>query len=340
MTDQDPPRLKSDGGTPDELVRALGALGRDRDTARLARAAERLNATLAASAAPAAGGLSGLGGAKLVLAVVFGIAAAGGLIRYVLLDERSSGAPAADSPMVPGQATTATPAAAGSTEHTPADRRPSAAPPADTHGRRRTDQPAVTSPRTVRASSDGAGSPEPLRRDEAGPAAARLRRPAPSSSGRSSARAPGLPLDMNTDSTAAEGSEVQADPDGVFVPEPVPASDVQGLQGSAAANTEPQPQAPQPAARQPAAARPLSEVALMRQARKLAVQEPGAALRLLDQHARRFPKGLLVPERELLAIEVLRRLERSAEAERRLRRFQARYPESMHRRRLEERGED
>ena len=74
---------------------------------------------------------------------------------------------------------------------------------------------------------------------------------------------------------------------------------------------------------------------MLLEARKASTREPQAALRLLDEHARRFPSGLLVPERELLAIEVLRRVGRSAEAERRLRRFEARYPESIHLRRLE-----
>jgi hypothetical protein len=106
----------------------------------------------------------------------------------------------------------------------------------------------------------------------------------------------------------------------------------------------PEPSAPEPnpvqARSQPAPAPPPpaaqpSEVSLLQQARKLATQQPEAALRLLDQHAQRFPNGLLVPERELLAIEVLRRLGRDAEAERRAQRFETRYPQSLHRRRLE-----
>jgi hypothetical protein len=63
--------------------------------------------------------------------------------------------------------------------------------------------------------------------------------------------------------------------------------------------------------------------------------QPSAALRLLDQHAARFPEGLLAPEREVLRIEALRRLGRTAEAEQRLRAFQARYPDSIHLRRLQ-----
>lgn len=83
-----------------------------------------------------------------------------------------------------------------------------------------------------------------------------------------------------------------------------------------------------PAVRQP------SEVELMLAARRLAGRDPRAAQRLLEQHAARFPKGVLAPEREVLAIEVLRALGQTAEAEQRLQLFRAQYPNSMHLRRL------
>lgn len=67
----------------------------------------------------------------------------------------------------------------------------------------------------------------------------------------------------------------------------------------------------------------------------IAAREPAAALRLLDEHAKSFPNGMLVPERELLTIEMLRKLGRNAEAEGRVRQFEARYPGSLHMRRLE-----
>ncbi|MEY4511709.1 MAG: hypothetical protein RLZZ450_3831, partial [Pseudomonadota bacterium] len=65
-----------------------------------------------------------------------------------------------------------------------------------------------------------------------------------------------------------------------------------------------------------------------------AARDPRAAQRLLEQHATRFPAGVLGPEREVLAIEVLRALGQTAEAEQRLNAFRARYPNSMHLRRL------
>jgi hypothetical protein len=105
--------------------------------------------------------------------------------------------------------------------------------------------------------------------------------------------------------------------------------------GAAEAEAEPEPALPpsEPVAKTPA---PVlrSEETLLREARKRAVSEPEEALKLLDEHAARFANGLLVPEREVLAIETLRRLERTREANKRLERFKARYPSSMHLRRL------
>jgi hypothetical protein len=90
----------------------------------------------------------------------------------------------------------------------------------------------------------------------------------------------------------------------------------------------------EPAAPAEERARPLSEPALVYKARSVAEGEPEAALRLLHEHAQRFPSGTLAPEREVLFIEVLRRLGRDAEAARRLQAFEARYPGSIHLRRL------
>lgn len=74
-----------------------------------------------------------------------------------------------------------------------------------------------------------------------------------------------------------------------------------------------------------------SEAALLLAARKA---QPSAALHLLDEHATRFPDGLLAPEREVLRIEALRKLGRTDEADRLLHAFQARYPDSLHLHRL------
>jgi TolA-binding protein len=81
---------------------------------------------------------------------------------------------------------------------------------------------------------------------------------------------------------------------------------------------------------------PPSEVALLHNARKLAVKQPAAALSVLHEHAERFPNGLLKPEREVLTIEVLRRLGRTTEATQRLQQFETQYPKSLYLRRLHE----
>jgi hypothetical protein len=112
-----------------------------------------------------------------------------------------------------------------------------------------------------------------------------------------------------------------------------------------AAAAAPTPQAaddpapPQPSAAEAAPPQP-SEAALLFGARKALASQPSAALRLLDLHAARFPDGLLTPEREVLRIEALRRLGRTAEADQRLRAFQKRYPDSIHLRRLQDAESD
>jgi hypothetical protein len=82
-----------------------------------------------------------------------------------------------------------------------------------------------------------------------------------------------------------------------------------------------------------------SEVGLLFDARKAMPSQPLAALRLLEEHAQRFPDGQLGPEREVLRIEALRKLGRTAEANERMRAFEARYPKSIHLRRLKEQAE-
>jgi hypothetical protein len=83
----------------------------------------------------------------------------------------------------------------------------------------------------------------------------------------------------------------------------------------------------------PATARP-GELALLLQAQTQSHKDPRAALRLTAEHARRFPRGVLAPEREVLAIEALRALGLTEQADARLRDFRAAYPDSLHTRAL------
>jgi hypothetical protein len=73
-----------------------------------------------------------------------------------------------------------------------------------------------------------------------------------------------------------------------------------------------------------------TEGSLLLRARQELASDPSDALALTQEHARRFPSGGLVQEREVLAIEALARLGRTSEAQRRLEAFRARFPRSPH----------
>ena len=77
-----------------------------------------------------------------------------------------------------------------------------------------------------------------------------------------------------------------------------------------------------------------TEGALLLRARQELASDPSGALTLTQEHARRFPSGALVQEREVLAIEALARLGRSFDAKHRLDAFRARFPRSPHIERL------
>ncbi len=61
----------------------------------------------------------------------------------------------------------------------------------------------------------------------------------------------------------------------------------------------------------------------------------GNALRATEEHARKFPRGVLGEEREAMAIQALRLLHRDEEAQARLDRFRGRFPTSLIRPALE-----
>jgi hypothetical protein len=83
----------------------------------------------------------------------------------------------------------------------------------------------------------------------------------------------------------------------------------------------------------PVAAVP-SELALLDRARTRMAADPGDALRALDEHRARYPRGTFVQEREVLAIEALVHLVRRPEAESRAAAFANEFPDSAHRRRI------
>jgi hypothetical protein len=74
---------------------------------------------------------------------------------------------------------------------------------------------------------------------------------------------------------------------------------------------------------------------LLERARQALATDPSRALALAQQHERLFPNGVLRQEREVIAIEALRRLGRSTQASERANQFETQYPASAHRRAVE-----
>jgi len=101
--------------------------------------------------------------------------------------------------------------------------------------------------------------------------------------------------------------------------------DAPGQQNPAAA-----PPAAEVTSQKPAAPKELSEVQVLVNARKALKTDPAQTLRWVQEHERLFSSGILIQEREVLAIQALRRLNRSAEAGARAARFHERYPTSIH----------
>jgi hypothetical protein len=88
-----------------------------------------------------------------------------------------------------------------------------------------------------------------------------------------------------------------------------------------------------PAKPVPGAALP-SEAELLEQARAALKGDPARALGRVNEAARHYPHGMLVQEREVIAITALRRLGRSAEADRRAEAFAKAFPGSAFQRKL------
>jgi hypothetical protein len=80
---------------------------------------------------------------------------------------------------------------------------------------------------------------------------------------------------------------------------------------------------------------PEAEVKLLERAQDALRSRPDEALALCNDHAQRFPSGMLVQEREVIAIEALVKTGRKEEARTRADRFKARFPGSSHTRRLD-----
>ncbi len=78
-----------------------------------------------------------------------------------------------------------------------------------------------------------------------------------------------------------------------------------------------------------------SEVRILQRAQDALRVAPSRSLSICEEHASRFPNGLLSQEREVMAIDALTRLGRTDEATTRARRFRSAHPSSSHLGRIE-----
>jgi hypothetical protein len=92
---------------------------------------------------------------------------------------------------------------------------------------------------------------------------------------------------------------------------------------------------PRPAARSERRSSAELEVELLERARAALKNNPQYALSLTAEHKLRFPGGALAQEREVIAIEALKRLGREDQASLRSDEFSKNYPGSAHRRKLD-----
>ena len=72
------------------------------------------------------------------------------------------------------------------------------------------------------------------------------------------------------------------------------------------------------------------EAKLLERARAALATQPSLAFALTEEHSRRFARGALREEREVVAIEALRKLGKKHIAAQRAARFEQRYPGSVH----------
>jgi len=330
MHEREPRRLKLDQDTPDALTQALQALrkGPD-DAARLARVGRRLELdgildapppAATESVPPPVGSLfTKLPGLKLIAGAVLVVAPLLWLAGQPAKPERSP-AQASEQPraLPPSAAAGSSPSTAE--PNVPVNAEPTS-PAIAAQETRASD--AATRTRTRKPSKrrgDGERRTSPASERGAQSAAA------------SAAHDVGAAQDTSSARAAADHAATPRAPAPVAEPKPQPEK------AQASARPQPNPEPEQPDAPRPAAASgsPVyaTESELLFNARKALSGDTELALRLLTEHAARYPRGQLVPEREVLSIEALRNLGRFKEADARLQSFKARYPNSIHLQRL------
>lgn len=134
--------------------------------------------------------------------------------------------------------------------------------------------------------------------------------------------------------TPAAPAEPQVDPVVVSATSPVaeiPSIDVRSLPSSKPADVK----RPSSEVENTAPAAEESESSLLNRAHAAVSSNPDHALSLTAEHSRRFARGMLVQEREVIAVEALARLGRTDEARARATMFHSNYPNSAYRRRID-----
>jgi hypothetical protein len=111
--------------------------------------------------------------------------------------------------------------------------------------------------------------------------------------------------------------------------EPVPEAPVPSAAEPAPAPTDSAAEAPAPPASAARGKTP-NEAALLERARRALSKNPALALELTRRHQAEFPRGVLRQEREVIAIEALRRLGKAEQARERGTEFRREFPDSAH----------
>jgi hypothetical protein len=138
---------------------------------------------------------------------------------------------------------------------------------------------------------------------------------------------PGLPSVPETPSPPTPVQEQGAPAPATPPPAPAPSEAASGAEAG-------KPEPPAGAIGEKQAPAQLSEAELLEQARAALRGDPGRALARANEHRRRFPGGVLVQEREVIAIKALRQLGRNAEADQRAAAFEKAFPGSAFQRKL------
>ena len=125
---------------------------------------------------------------------------------------------------------------------------------------------------------------------------------------------------------AALTASVTASVTSPVTPTPTPSATVTATGTGTGAATAPKPSASASAAGDSLVA----ETAILEKARGLIGSDPAAALAVCEAHRKEYPAGKLSAERELLAIDALKRLGRNAEARQRGEAFIANNPKSLY----------